>query len=148
MNRKAHKQIEQLCRSLHALAQEWPLIVFALEPGRVIDDLLSYEAMGWVLDDLPLLRYWHDVGSIHRREKWGLATQGQWLDAYSSRMIGVHLQDASDEESEMPIGTGEVDFKLVGEYLPRQAEKVLEIGPRHGRAEILASVQYLIDHGF
>jgi len=148
MNRKAHKQVEQLCRSLHTLAQEWPLIVFALEPGRDIDDLLSYEAMGWVLDDLPLLRYWHDVGSIHRREKWGLATQGQWLDAYSSRMIGVHLQDASDEESEMPIGTGEVDFKLVGEYLPRQAEKVLEIGPRHGRAEILASVQYLIDHGF
>jgi hypothetical protein len=25
---------------------------------------------------------------------------------------------------------------------------VLEIGTSHGRAEILASVQYLLDHGF
>jgi hypothetical protein len=48
----------------------------------------------------------------------------------------------------MPVGTGEVDFKLLGEYLPKNAERVLEIGPRHGRAEILASVQYLLAHGF
>jgi hypothetical protein len=60
----------------------------------------------------------------------------------------VHLQDASEEEAEMPIGTGEVDFKLLGEYLPKIAQRVLEIGPRHGRAEILASVQYLLEHGF
>ena len=67
---------------------------------------------------------------------------------HGARMLGVHLQDASEEEAEMPIGTGEGDFKLLGEYLPKDAERVLEIGPRHGRAEILASVQYLLEHGF
>ncbi|MSR61323.1 MAG: hypothetical protein EXS08_02585 [Planctomycetes bacterium] len=148
MQRKAYKQVEQFCRSMHTLSQEAPSTVFAVEPGREIDELIAFESMGWVLDDLPNLKYWHDVGSIHQRETLGLATQGQWLDAYSPRMLGVHLQDASAEEAELPIGTGEVDFKLIGEYLPKAAERVLEIGPRHGRAEILASVQYLIDHGF
>jgi len=148
MQRKAYKQIEQFCRSLHSLAQESPATIFAVEPGREIDDLIGFEAMGWVLDDLPNLKYWHDVGSIHQRERIGLPPQGQWLDAYSARMLGLHLQDASNEEAELPIGTGEVDFKLIAEYLPKGAERVLEIGPRHGRAEILASVQYLLDHGF
>jgi sugar phosphate isomerase/epimerase len=148
MQRKAYKQIEQFCRSLHLLAQESPTTVFAVEPGKEIDDLLGFDAMGWVLDDLASLKYWHDVGSIHQRARVGLTPQGQWLDAFSPRMLGVHLQDASSEEAEMPIGTGEVDFKLVAEYLPKDAERVLEIGPRHGRAEILASVQYLLDHGF
>lgn len=148
MQRRAYKQVEQFCRSLHALSQESPTTVFAVEPGRDIDDLIGFEAMGWVLGDLATLRYWHDVGSIHQRERIGLAAQGQWLDSYSPRMLGVHLQDASAEEAQLPIGTGEVDFKLIGEYLPKTAERVLEIGSRHGRAEILASVQYLLDHGF
>jgi sugar phosphate isomerase/epimerase len=148
MQKKSSKQVEQFCRSLHTLTQESPTTVFAVEPGREIDDLIGFDAMGWVLDDLPDVKYWHDVGSLHQREKLGLTPQGKWLDAYSPRMLGVHLQDASDEEAEMPIGTGEVDFKLLGEYLPKNAERVLEIGPRHGRAEILASVQYLLAHGF
>jgi len=148
MQRKSYKQIEQFCRSLHMLVQESAETVFAVEPGREIDDLIGFEEMGWVLDDLPSLQYWHDVGSIHQREAIGLPPQGQWLDAFAPRMLGAHLQDASREEAELPIGAGEVDFRLVSDYLPKAAQKVLEIGPRHGRAEILASVQYLLEHGF
>jgi len=148
VQKSAQLQIEQFCRSLYTLQQESPATVIALEPGRELDDLLSFEAMGWVLDDLETLRYWHDVGRIHLRERMGLPTQGQWLDAYASRMCGIHLQDATETEAEKAIGTGEVDFRGIGEYVPSQAEKVVEIGPRHGRAEILASVQFLLDNGF
>ena len=114
------------------------------------DDLLGFDAMGWVLDDLEAqsLCYWHDVGSVHVREKSGLPGQGAWLDAYGSRLVGVHLQDAAEDKAEMPLGLGEVDFKLIGEYVPADAERVIEIGPSHGRAEILASVQFLADRGF
>ena len=41
----------------------------------------------------------------------------------------------------------EVDFKLVAGYLTRSSERVLEVNPRHGRAEILAAVQFLVDLG-
>ncbi|MBK7877650.1 MAG: hypothetical protein IPJ77_18335 [Planctomycetes bacterium] len=77
-----------------------------------------------------------------------MPTQGQWLDAYAGKMLGVHLQDSAEGVAEMPPGTGQVDFKLVAGYVPRTAERVVEINPRHGRGEILAAVQFLVDHGF
>jgi len=94
------------------------------------------------------LGYWHDTGRIQLRERAGLQTQGRWLDAYAPRMVGMHLQDEAEGTAEMPPGSGEVDFKLVAGYLPRDAERVLDINPRHGRAEILAAVQFLADQGF
>ena len=150
IQKSSQSQVEQFCRSIYVLAHEWPGTIFAIEPGREIDDLLGFDAMGWVLDDLGSvdLHYWHDVGRIHQRERLGLPAQGEWLDSFGARMAGIHLQDAADEETEMPIGAGEVDFKLLAEYVPSGAEKVLEIGPSHGRAEILSSVQFLVDSGF
>lgn len=150
VQKAGQKQIEHFCRSLFALHREHPQVRFAIEPGVDLADLLGFDAMGWVLDDLAArgVAYWHDVGRIHLREKLGLPGQGAWLDAYGSRMAGVHLQDAGEEEAEMPIGLGEVDFRLLHEYVPKDAERVLEISPRHGRAEILTSVQFLVDHGF
>ena len=150
VQKKAHKQLEHFCRSMHTLMREAPEIAFAVEPGADIDDLLGFQAMGWVLDDLSAqkLAYWHDVGRVQLRSTHGLPEPGEWLDAYSSRMAGVHLQDAANDEIEMPLGLGEVDFKLLAGYVPREADRVLELNPRHGRAEILASIQFLVANGF
>ena len=150
VQRRGQRQIEHLCRSLHQLLVEFEATRIAIEPGMQLDDLLSFEAMGWVLDDLGRhgLGYWHDVGRVHARSRMGLPGQGQWLDAYSDRMVGVHLQDADGLEVQMPPGQGEVDFKLLAEYVPKGASKVLEIDERHGRTEILNSVTFLRDKGF
>lgn len=147
VKKAAQPQIEHLCRSLHTLMGEAPEMVFALRPGMHLDHLLGFESTGWVLEDLPGLRYWHDVGRAHVHEKHGLGDHGQWLENYGNNMAGVHLQDAASEP-ELPIGLGEVDFQLVSSYLPKDAERVLELNPRHGRAEILSSVQFLVDNGF
>lgn len=148
--RRSQRQIEHLCRSVHSLVVQFPGTRIALEAGSHLNDLLHFEAMGWVLDDLSKygVGYWHDTGTLHLRERAGLATQGQWLDAYAPRLMGLHLQDAAGQECQMPPGSGEIDFRLVVEYLPSGAERVLELNPRHGRAEILAAVQFLVDKGF
>lgn len=150
VQKKGQRQIEHFCRSLHTIRREFPETRVAVEPGLHFNDLLNFEAMEWVLSDLEKedVGYWHDIGRIHLRERAGLPSQGDWLDTFAGRMYGVHLQDATSDEAEVPPGMGEVDFKLVGEYLPGTAEKVLEVHPRHGRAEVLASVQFLMDQGF
>ncbi|HUR29568.1 MAG TPA: TIM barrel protein [Planctomycetota bacterium] len=149
LQKKGQRQIDHLCRSLHSLRQEFPETRLALEPGVHIDDLLSFDGMGWVLEDLAKqeIGYWHDVGRIHMRERAGLPSQGQWLDTYASKMVGIHLQDAADQEAEMPPGLGEVDFKLIASYIPSAATRVVEVNPRHGRAELLGSVQFLNNLG-
>ena len=149
VQKKGQRQVEHLCRSLHTLKTEFPETRIAVETGPSFLDLLNFESVGWVLDDLANhgLTYWHDTGRVQLRERAGLPAQGQWLDAYAPRMIGVHLQDAAEGACEMPPGSGEVDFKLVKGYLPQPAARVLEIDPRHGRAEILQAVQFLVDLG-
>lgn len=146
----AQPQIEQFCRSLHILTTEMPDTIFAIEPGRDIDDLLSFEATRWVLDDLQKrgIKYWHDVGPIHLRQTLGLPHQGEWLDAFGARMVGIHLQDAAADEVELPIGLGEVDFQGLKDYVPKHAERVLQVDSTHGRAEVLTSVRALVDLGF
>ncbi len=150
MQKAGQEQIQHLCRSLHEIMQAFPDVEFALEPGRALDDLLGIQAMGWVLDDLQRqkLGYWHDVGRIHQRERLGLPTQSDWLDRFAQRLIGVHLSDAAEGETGMPLGLGAVDFKLLREALPKTAEKVVDVHHKHGRAEILTSVQFLLDRGF
>ncbi len=150
VQKKGQQQVEHLCRSIHTLRSEFPDIRLAVEPGATFIDILNFEAMGWVLDDLARheLSYWHDTGTVHLRGAAGLPGQGAWLDQYGSRLIGVHLQDAADNEAEIPPGLGEVDFRLVSDYIPSSAEKVVEINSRHGRSEILAAVTLLMDRGF
>ena len=55
---------------------------------------------------------------------------------------------AAEHEAETPPGLGEVDFKLVREYVPKEVPHVVEVNPRHGRAEVLAAVQFLVSLGF
>ncbi len=150
VQKEAHSQVEHLCRSIHTLSSEFPDAKFVIEPGAHFNDILNFESVGWTLDDLSRqgLGYWHDTGRVHQRECAGLPPQGQWLDAYASSMVGVHLQDATALEAEMPPGMGEIDFGAVVEHLPKAAERVLEINPRHGRAEILAAIHFLANLGF
>lgn len=150
VQKKSARQLEHLCRSLHTVMSELPQTRIAVETGDSFLDLLNFQAVGWVLDDLAKhnLAYWHDCSRIQVRESKGLPTQGMWLDAYADRMVGIHLQDAAEGQVDMPPGTGTVDFKLVHGYVGKGVERVLEIDQRHGRAQILTAVQFLLGRGF
>jgi sugar phosphate isomerase/epimerase len=143
-------QLEHLCRSLYCLMHEFPETRLALEPGPYLDDLLVLEGLQWVFEDLGKygLGYWHDSGNIHVRERMGLPCQGEWLERLGNRMLGIHLRDVAENEVEKPPGVGEVDFRLIADYVPKDAARVVEVNPRHGRAEILQSIQFLTDQGF
>ncbi len=146
---KGQKQLEHFCRSLFTLRREFPETQLAIEPGHHFNDLLNFDAVQWTLEDLAGqgVGYWHDTGRIHQRGLAGLPSQGDWLDAFSTNMLGCHIQDATRDGSELPPGQGEVDFNLVSEYVPNEAARVVEVHPRHGRAEVLLAVQFLLDRG-
>lgn len=146
----AHRQIEHFCRSVHTLRQEFPETRLAIAAGDELNDLFGFEAVQWILDDLAgqKVGYWHDTGRIHRRGRLGIPDQGAWLEAFGERTLGVHLRDATDDEFGLPPSLGEVDFKLVAEYLPKESSRVVDVDPTHGRAEVLASVQFLLGLGY
>ena len=105
VTKKGSRQVDHLCRSLHQLLTEFPETKLAIETGESFLDLMNFETVGWVLDDLGKhgLVYWHDTGRTQLRERAGLATQGEWLDAYADRMVGVHLQDIGHRGHGIPL---------------------------------------------
>lgn len=143
--RKSQSQIDHFCRGIHKLITEFPGVTIAVEAGMHYNDIFGHETIGWMLEDLggQGLRYWHDTGRIYMRERAGLPSQGDWLDTFGSNMVGAHIHDSDGVFCEMPVGKGGVDFKLLAEYIPKEAERVLEVNSRHPRAEILAAVQTL-----
>jgi len=147
---KAQRQIQHFCRSVHTLRKEFPETKLAIAPGNELNDLFGFDAVQWVLEDLAAHKvgYWHDTARIHRRGRLGVHDQGEWLDKFASRTYGVHLRDATDSDFGLPPSLGEVDFKLVSEYLPKDAARVVDVDPTHGRPEVLASVQFLMGLGF
>ena len=140
--RSSQSQVDHFCRGVHKLIAEFPGVTIAVEAGMHYNDLFSYETTGWMLEDLAKqgLRYWHDSGRVYMRELAGLPPQGEWLDSFGSCMVGAHIHDSDGVLCEMPPGKGAVDFKLLAEYLPKEAERVIEVNSRHPRAEILAAV--------
>lgn len=150
IQRKSHRQIEHFCRSIHTLRKEFPETKLAIAPGNELNDLFGFEAVQWVMDDLSAHRvgFWHDTARIHRRGKMGLQSHGDWLEAFGSKTYGVHLRDATHDDFGLPPSLGEVDFELVAEYLPKDAAKVIDVDPTHGRPEVLASVQFLMGLGY
>ena len=58
-------------------------------------------------------------------------------------MIGVHLHDVLGISAHRPPGKGNVDWEMVGKYLPRQAIKACEIAEWNEEKDIQGVVGFL-----
>jgi sugar phosphate isomerase/epimerase len=71
--------------------------------------------------------YWHDTGHAHANESLGIIPRGSLLQAYATRLIGIHLHDAVGLDDHIPPGSGEIDFAALKPFLKADTIKVIEI---------------------
>jgi sugar phosphate isomerase/epimerase len=132
---QAERELEDLARFLHNLLRKAPWLSIALaiedhpasllDPGRL--RLLREEA------GLPHLGYWHDTGRAQSRAALGLDAPGDWLDQHAAVLVGASLHDWADGQDQRLPGDGQVDFRMVAEYLPRNAARVLSVAPVYAK---------------
>ncbi len=90
------------------------------------------------------LFYWHDVGHAEVFERLGLARHKDFLDKFSSRLIGMHLHDIIGTINDhKPAGLGTFDFKLVKPYIKEDTIKVVEAHQPATADQIRSSIKYL-----
>lgn len=156
---------KQLARALRKLRGRQP--VFWEHTRASIAELLPYAAAQGVtlgfenrekFEELPLdadfadfmnafpadaaAGYWHDTGHARIKEAMGLLDHRQQLEKNAARTIGFHLHDVSaDGRDHQPIGSGEIDFEMVGEFWRPEHTLVLEFSPRLTVEEIQSSKQ-------
>lgn len=91
------------------------------------------------------IAYWHDTGHAHLKEKMGLITQQELLEANGHRLAGFHVHDVNGFSDHNPPGRGEIDFNMVARFVRPEHLLTLELHPRLNPAEVVAGRKFLED---
>jgi sugar phosphate isomerase/epimerase len=84
--------------------------------------------------------YWHDTGHANLKEGMGLVDHRAQLEANASRQIGFHLHDVDSEgRDHQAIGSGSIDFDMVGAFFRPEHLFVIELSPRVSVEGVMAS---------
>jgi sugar phosphate isomerase/epimerase len=105
-----------------------------------MDQLLSLATPGE-------LGFIYDVGHAQALDRLGFFPHEAWLSRYSSRMLCVHLHDVNGITDHLVPGLGEVDFEMVGSYLPEGAIRAVEIQGVNSPEQVKAGLQILVEKG-
>jgi sugar phosphate isomerase/epimerase len=105
-------------------------IMLGLETRHNVHEVPNLDEMGVLLaeSDPAVVGYWHDTGHAETQERLGVARHQDWLERYSSRLIGIHLHDVNSERDHQCPGAGQLDWEMVARYVPDAAIRVCEIG--------------------
>lgn len=130
---------EKLARVLHTIRRiAGPRLRISLFPGANPGGILQGNALETLLQEPEFagIGYWHDTGVAQIRHAFGLEEPGWWLDTFGASIQGTTLQDWSVGTTGLAPGEGEVDFRLVAEYLPAEARRVLSLAPSYSGAAL------------
>jgi sugar phosphate isomerase/epimerase len=95
--------------------------------------------------------YWHDTGHAEVLQHLGFGTHEGWLRRFAGpqeRTIGVHLHDVVGLRDHLPMGLGEVDWQMVGRYLPATALRTFEFQPFNSPQDVAAGLKWLAERGW
>jgi len=146
---KAEQDLERLARFLHQLRLRAPALAVALVAEPNPAGLLTPDRLNLLIEEggFSGIHYWHDSGRCETRANLGLDHPGEWLDRFAGIAAGATLNDwQAGTDLKLP-GEGCVDFQLVGEYLPRTAERVLHVAPLYPRGLLPAAADALAAAG-
>ncbi len=113
--------------------------------NRPACEMPNWAEMGKILEWYPeeTIGYWHDTGHAELQAALGFAPHADWLRAYGSRLIGVHLHDTRQDQLHRAPGTGRVDWAAIAPLIPANASHVVEVDHVVSPDELSAGVEFL-----
>lgn len=107
------------------------------------DDLERLLDIGYA----DVIGYWHDVGHAQVIENLGFNSHREWLERFSSRIVGIHLHDVVGIGDHRAAGTGNMDWEMVARYLPADALRTCEFQNNNSPEQVAAGVAFLVQRG-
>jgi len=120
-------------------------IFIGIENRREFRQIPNFDEIEIILSEFSgaNIAYWHNTGYAQIQEHLGLVNHEDFLKQYSNRMMGIHLNDVKSTEYGLAPGIGDLDFKMVSEYLSENAIKVMQLAPEAAREQIADSLAHL-----
>lgn len=100
-----------------------------IESRRFYREIPTQEELAILLrdHDPQLVGFWYDMGHVQVLANLGFHEHQAWLDAFASRIVGVHLHDVIGLRDHLLPGLGELDFTRLARYLPATAIRTFEL---------------------
>jgi len=93
------------------------------------------------------LGFIYDVGHAMAMERLGFFPNEMWLKRFGGRIFGTHLHDVVGITDHNAPGLGDVDFRMVAGYLPKDAFRTIEVMSFNTPEQIKTGLSKLVDSG-
>ena len=144
---KQSKNLDAVLFSLEKLNQqaERQGVFIGIENRYHFHEIPDYEEIGIILSEFEggNVRYWHDVGHAGVQENLGICRHKDLLDAYSDRMIGIHLHDVHGLNDHLSPGQGELNYEEIFPFLKPDLIKIMEVHPKVDKEELLEGLRFI-----
>ena len=144
---KYHKNLDAVLFSLEKLNQEAEKkgVFLGIENRYHFHEIPNFSEIGTILREFEggKVRYWHDVGHAGAQENMGICRQKDLLDAYSEKMVGIHLHDVKGLDDHFSPGQGEIDFDEITPFIKPHLIKILEVHSKVPTKELLEGIQFI-----
>ena len=138
--KKSKPYLEAVFRSLdHLTAKAAKLgIALGVENRYYYHEIPDFAEIGHILKRFSgsPLSYWHDMGHAHVQERLGFVQSGSLLQAYGTKLLGVHIHDARGLDDHRAPGTGDIDFSTHRGAIQKAPIKILEVHQKADRRQL------------
>lgn len=143
--------LAQTAKSLAELAlyAQGKGIALGLENRYHYHELPSPTELGILLQAGPpgVIGFWYDTGHAETMSRMGFFPHSDWLDGYSSRIIGAHFHDVDSLEDHRIPGQGSLSWRDIVGKIPASALRTCEFRNFYSPADIGKGRRFLEDLG-
>jgi len=93
------------------------------------------------------LGFIYDVGHATAMDRLGFFPNEMWLKRFGGRIFGAHLHDVIGISDHYAPGLGDVDFRMVAGYLPKDSFRTMEVMSFNTPEQIKTGLKILVDTG-
>lgn len=124
-------------------------ILLGIENRYHFHEIPDFEEIGLILNRFKggNIGYWHDIGHARVQENLGILRRHQLLDAYSEKMVGVHIHDVRGLDDHLAPGQGEIDWQEIKPYLNSSVPKILEVNAKKAsKNDLVKGIEIIRTH--
>ena len=120
-----------------------------LENRYHYSDIPTQEEMSALLElaEQDRLGFIYDVGHATAMDRLGFFPNEMWLKRFGGRIFGAHLHDVIGISDHYAPGLGDVDFRNVAGFLPKDSFRTMEVMSFNTPEQIKTGLKILVDTG-
>jgi HAD superfamily hydrolase (TIGR01549 family) len=143
--------LQAVCKSLIELVEYASRlrVRLGLENRYHYFDIPTQEEMDTLLAlaEPDRLGFIYDVGHATAMERLGFFSSEMWLKRFGQRIFGSHLHDVIGVSDHKTPGMGDVDFKMVAGYLPKDSFRTMEVTSSNSPEQVKSGLRILVESG-